>query len=63
MSPQEKKTSPQSERADLDARYAAIGISAVAAAVQYKGDARNPKYAPVTPDPDAQARIAEQNAA
>ena len=63
MSSQEKETSPQSERADLDARYAEIGISAVAAAVQYKGDARNPKYAPVTPDPDAQARIAEQNAA
>ena len=63
MSGQKANSSPQSERADLDARYAEIGISAVAAAVQYKGDARNPKYAPVTPDPDAQARIAEQNAA
>src|SRR5437016_13457969 len=52
--------SPRPQRADLDARYGEIGISAVAAAVRYKGDARNPRYAPVAPNPEAQARIAEQ---
>jgi hypothetical protein len=51
---------PHSARADLDARYGEIGISAVAAAVRYKGDTRNPAYAPVAPNPDAQAKLAEQ---
>jgi hypothetical protein len=51
---------PRHDRADLDARYGEIGISAVAAAVRYKGDARNPAYAPVVPDPQAQAKMAEQ---
>lgn len=32
----------------LDRRYGAIGISAVAAAVRYQGDAKNSAYAPVT---------------
>jgi hypothetical protein len=41
---------PRRERADLGARYGKIGISAVAAAVRYKSEARNPAYAPVTPD-------------
>lgn len=45
---------------DLHERYGEIGISAVAAAVRYKSDARNPRYAPVAPNPDAQARIPEQ---
>lgn len=36
------------ERAELDARYGKIGISAVAAAVRYQSDSRNPAYAPVT---------------
>jgi hypothetical protein len=53
---------PQQDRADLDARYGEIGISAVAAAVRYKGEARNPRYAPVVPDPDAQAKLVEQEA-
>jgi hypothetical protein len=48
---------PRPERADLDARYGEIGISAVAAAMRYRSDARNPA---VAPDPDAQAKIAEQ---
>ena len=30
-------------------RYSKIGISAVAAAVRYHSQARNPEYAPVTP--------------
>jgi hypothetical protein len=37
------------ERAELDARYGKIGISAVAAAVRYQSDSRNPAYAPVSP--------------
>ena len=31
----------------LDRRYGAIGISAVAAAARYQGDAKNSAYAPV----------------
>ncbi|MEX0752311.1 MAG: hypothetical protein WD073_05240 [Xanthobacteraceae bacterium] len=34
------------ERADLDRQYRNIGISAVAAALRYQGDAKNPAYAP-----------------
>ncbi len=34
------------ERADLDARFGKIGISAVAAAVRYRSDSKNPNYAP-----------------
>jgi hypothetical protein len=35
------------ERPELDRRYGEIGISAVAAALHYCGDAKNPAYAPV----------------
>jgi hypothetical protein len=38
---------PARERPDLDRRYGAIGISAVAAALHYRSDAKNPAYAPV----------------
>ena len=38
---------PSRERADLDRRYGEIGISAVAAALHYRSDAKNPAYAPV----------------
>jgi hypothetical protein len=38
----------QRERAELDARYGKIGISAVAAALRYSGDAKNPAYAPAS---------------
>ena len=34
------------ERADLDRRYGEIGISAVAAALHYCSDAKNPAHAP-----------------
>jgi hypothetical protein len=34
------------ERAELDARYGKIGISAVAAALRYRSDGKNPAYAP-----------------
>ncbi len=31
---------------DLDRQYGTIGISAVAAALRYRGDTKNPAYAP-----------------
>jgi hypothetical protein len=34
------------ERTELDARYGKIGISAVAAALRYPSEAKNPAYAP-----------------
>jgi hypothetical protein len=34
------------ERAELDARYGKIGISAVAAALRYQSNTKNPAYAP-----------------
>jgi hypothetical protein len=37
------------ERTELDARYGKIGISAVAAAVRYRSDSKNPVYAPAPP--------------
>jgi hypothetical protein len=55
MSTQRSEPSPRArpeqrrERAELDARYGKIGISAVAAAVRYQSDSRNPAYAPVSP--------------
>ena len=41
------KNNPGRENPDLDRRYGAIGISAVAAAVRYQSDGKNPEYAPV----------------
>jgi hypothetical protein len=41
----QQKTGP-GERANLDQQYGNIGISAVAAALHYQGDAKNPAYAP-----------------
>jgi hypothetical protein len=38
-----------SSRVDLDARYRQIGISAVAAALRYQSDAKNPRYARIEP--------------
>jgi hypothetical protein len=40
-----------SSNADLDSRYGAIGISAVAAALQFKSKAKNPADAPAAPQP------------
>jgi len=34
---------------DLDEHYGQIGISALAAAIRYKGETRNPAYSPVVP--------------
>ncbi len=43
------KVQPDAEREtpDLDRRYGKIGIPAVAAALPYRSDAKNPAYAPV----------------
>jgi len=43
-----RRASPEQrrERAELDTRFGKIGISAVAAALRYGSDARNPAYAP-----------------
>jgi hypothetical protein len=46
-------TSRQREDDNLDGRYGKIGISAVAAALPYQSDAKNPAYAPVVPRDDA----------
>jgi hypothetical protein len=52
------------EEADLDGRYGEIGISAVAAALRYKCDAKNPAYAPTAPkDDEQQAKRSEPVAA
>jgi hypothetical protein len=51
---------PGHDHAALHERYGKIGISAVAAAVRYQSDARNPAYAPVAADPDALAKLAER---
>jgi hypothetical protein len=44
-------TEQRRERADLDARFGKIGISAVAAALRYGSDAKNPAYAPAPTPP------------
>jgi hypothetical protein len=38
---------PRKGGEDLDGRYGKIGIPAVAAALPYQSDAKNPAYAPV----------------
>ena len=38
--------------ADLERRYGKIGIPAVAAALAYQSDTKNPAYAPVIPRDD-----------
>lgn len=52
----EKNAQTQSpDRADLDQQYGSIGISAVAAAARYSGEARNPAYAPASPQPSGRS--------
>ena len=41
-----KKNTPSRERQDLQRCYGEIGMSAVAAALHYGCDAKNPAYAP-----------------
>jgi hypothetical protein len=51
MMPASPKNKPARERLDLDRRYGEIGISAVAAALRYRSDAKNPAYAPAAWQP------------
>ena len=49
-----KPTEPSNQNSrrpdiNLDSRYGAIGISAVAAALQFKSEVKNPVYAPPAP--------------
>jgi hypothetical protein len=46
MTSQRATPEQRRDRAELDARFGKIGISAVAAAVRYQSDAKNPVYAP-----------------
>jgi hypothetical protein len=52
------KSDQRRERAELDARYGKIGISAVAAALRYQSDSKNPVYAPAKPGAFASAEEA-----
>jgi hypothetical protein len=45
-------TKPKRAEESLDGRYGKIGISAVAAALPYQSDAKNPAYAPTVPRDD-----------
>ena len=45
MNSQRASTKQRRERAELEVRFGKIGISAVAAAMRYGSDARNPAYA------------------
>lgn len=47
MTAQRATADQRRERAELDPRFGKIGLSAVAAAMRYGSDARNPAYAPV----------------
>jgi len=49
MESRRASTEQRRERAELDPRFGAIGISAVAAAVRYGSEAKNSAYAPVEP--------------
>lgn len=51
MEPRRATSEQRRERAELDARYGKIGISAVAAALRYNGDSKNPAYAPAPAQP------------
>ena len=46
------------EGGNLDRQYGTIGISAVAAALRYQGDAKNPRYAPAVTRNDARFETA-----
>jgi hypothetical protein len=54
--------STQRRGEDLDGRYGKIGIPAVAAALPYQSDAKNPAYAPVVHRDDLE-RLSEVAAA
>jgi hypothetical protein len=56
---QARHSSSRTEGSELDLRYGQIGISAVAAAVRYQGESRNPVHA--QPAPGAQRRTGEDS--
>jgi hypothetical protein len=58
MKPPNSERLPSRPRTDLDSKYGAIGISAVAAALRYQGQTRNPAYAPAPAAPDDRFREA-----
>lgn len=58
--PERASPDQRRERAELDARYGKIGISAVAAAVRYRGESKNPVYAPAPP---GEHELADEDAA
>ena len=64
MTKKTTKPSKQNNRCEeqaLDSRYGEIGISAVAAALKFKSESKNPAYAPAVPEMD-EDRIAEMAA-
>ena len=56
--PTKENNKPLRERAELDGRYGQIGISAVAAALQFCGEAKNPAYAPAPRSEEAREDVA-----
>lgn len=46
------KKKSEAQKENLHERYGKIGISAVAAALPYQSEAKNPAYAPVAPRND-----------
>jgi hypothetical protein len=58
MKPVQEKTIQSPEHQDLDRRYGRIGIPAVAAALRYPSDSKNPEYAPVEIQPSTDDREA-----
>jgi hypothetical protein len=46
MTSQRATAEQRRERAELDPRFGKVGLSAVAAAMRYQSDAKNPNYAP-----------------
>lgn len=53
------KNNTRTEGIDLDRRYGRIGISAVAAALHYQSEAKNPAYAPAAAKPREDAEDTE----
>ena len=49
MKPQRATPEQRRDRAEVDPRFGKIGISAVAAAMRYQSEIRNPAYAPAKP--------------
>ena len=47
-----RQETPSSSRTNLDRQYGNIGISAVAAALPYQGESKNPAYAPSESEQD-----------